>query len=70
MSHSDPRTEVLWCNFEVPQLFDLADSGDNCIITPTVYCRHSPCTEAQGVRCCGACPNFKNCASKCDKLKR
>lgn len=26
--NSDPRTEVLWCNFELPTLFNFLDEGD------------------------------------------
>ena len=26
--NSDPRTEVLWCNFETPKQFDLLEQED------------------------------------------
>jgi hypothetical protein len=36
-----------------------------CLFKKTTACRQEPCTEAQGVRCCGACPYRKNCVSRC-----
>ena len=29
------------------------------------YCRHRPCTAAQGVFCCRECPYQQACLSKC-----
>ena len=49
-------------------LFD-KPSEDSCIHCTTVFCRHKPCTEAQDVRCCGACPYRKSCKSKCERIK-
>ena len=37
----------------------------HCLFKKTTDCRLQPCTEAQGVRCCGACPYRKNCHSRC-----
>lgn len=48
-------------------LFD-KPTEESCIRCPTVYCRTHPCTQAQGVRCCGACPYRQNCKSKCECL--
>ena len=36
-----------------------------CLFKKTAGCRFEPCTEAQGVRCCSACPYRKNCTSRC-----
>lgn len=36
-----------------------------CLFKKTAACRMAPCTEAQGVRCCSACPYRKNCQSRC-----
>ncbi len=38
---------------------------EHCLFNKTTDCRLTPCTQAQGVRCCGACPYRKNCISRC-----
>ena len=68
--NSNQRTEVLWCNFEVGQisLFDTPETAEQlCLVDGTQFCRFAPCTEAQGVRCCGACPFHETCTSGCEK---
>lgn len=71
--NADQRTEVLWCNFEVGQisLFDTPETAEqSCLVDGTQLCRFAPCTEAQGVRCCGHCPFRKTCTSGCEKFER
>lgn len=71
--NADQRTEVLWCNFEVGQisLFDTPETAEqSCLVDGTQLCRFAPCTEAQGVRCCGHCPFRKTCTSGCEKIER
>ena len=38
---------------------------NTCLFIKSTDCRMQPCTEAQGVRCCCACPYQKNCVSRC-----
>ena len=42
---------------------------DSCVRCSTVYCRLSPCTQANEVRCCAACSS-KNCSSRCYFIKK
>lgn len=40
-----------------------------CVFDCEHSCGLAPCTEAQGVKCCGACPFKNNCNSACTKNK-
>lgn len=32
-------------------------------------CLHAPCCDAQGVKCCGECPDAKSCTTACFKAR-